>query len=127
MLFPCIRVIYIHGTTKNLYYKEKKYTNTIMTKNIHHLLQHQRAEIDRLDSAMIDLLAQRFQVVEQVAHIKHAHNIEAVLPDRIQQVIEGCVQQGEQKNLNADLIRIIWQAIIDTAIAEENKFFNTKN
>lgn len=97
-----------------------------MTQNIQEILQHQRAEIDRIDTAIIDLLTERFQVVEQVAHIKHAHNIDAYLPDRVEQVVENCVKQGQQKDLNADLIRTIWQAIIDTAIAQENQFFDNK-
>lgn len=87
----------------------------------HDVLKHQRAEIDRLDTEIIALLAQRFQIVEQVATIKHAHNIPARLPDRVNTVIESCVEKSKPYNLDETLVRTIWTHIIETAIAQENK------
>ncbi len=93
-----------------------------MTKKEDILLRRQRHQIDRIDTAMLDLLALRFEVVQQVAKIKKAHDIEAYLPVRSQQVIDKCVAQAQKKNIDADLVRAIWTEIINAAVAQEKKY-----
>lgn len=53
-----------------------------------------RQKIDALDSAIVDLLVQRFDVVREVAAIKAQHGIPVVLEDRIRQVIDHAGDQA---------------------------------
>ncbi len=98
-----------------------------MTEKQNDVLKHHRQEIDRIDNAIIDLLAQRSEVVHAVGKIKSVHNIPACLPDRIQHVIDTRMKNAHSQGVDVDLVRTIWTEIINTAIAQEQALMHAKD
>lgn len=74
-----------------------------------------RVRIDALDDQIVDLLAQRMDIVREVGEVKARENIATVQHDRVIEVRERCVQRGLKSGLNPGLVRKIYDAIIDEA------------
>ncbi len=79
------------------------------------VLKESRAKIDALDDQIVDLLAQRMDIVREVGIIKSKDNISAVQPDRVIEVRERCAQRAALKGLNPGMVRKIYGVIIDEA------------
>ena len=92
-----------------------------MTADIPEELQAMRAQIDVLDEALIDILAQRFEVVHEVGDLKLRKNMDAVQPKRAQAVQDRAAVWAEEKGLDPQLARTVFKAIIDHAHALEFK------
>jgi chorismate mutase len=78
-------------------------------------LKHQRARIDALDDKIIDLLAERMDVVREVGFIKAENNLSLIQSDRVNEVRERCATRGAKKGLNPELVRRIYNEIFDEA------------
>lgn len=74
-----------------------------------------RAQIDAIDTALVDLLAQRFDVVRQVGEFKRIRNMDAVQPVRAQAVKDSAVSMGVQQGLDEAFMRKLYDALIDYA------------
>lgn len=79
-----------------------------------------RHEIDRLDTAMVDLLAERWQYVDRMWQIKN-NAAEAVVPWRIQVVIDRVRERAREKDLPPELAEALWRQIIGWAIQYEEE------
>ena len=71
-----------------------------------------RAEIDRVDQALIALLAERHRYVTRMAQIKTDPH-EAHDPVRIKAVIERVRGRAEALDLDEDQAELIWRTLID--------------
>lgn len=76
------------------------------------ILKPYRDRIDALDRQIIDLLRQRYDVIEEVGHLKAVNNIEAVLPDRVDEVRENAVSMAIEKGLDGEFIRDLYARLI---------------
>lgn len=74
-----------------------------------------RARIDALDDKIVDLLAERMDVVRQVGAVKARENLNLIQSDRVNEVRERCAVRGMKLGVNPELIRTIYTAIIDEA------------
>lgn len=74
-----------------------------------------RAQIDALDDQIVDLLAERMDLVRQVGAVKARENIALIQSDRVIEVRERCAQRGALKGVNPGLVRNIYTLIIDEA------------
>lgn len=79
-----------------------------------------RYEIDRLDTAVVDLLAERWQYVDRMWQIKN-NAAEAVVPWRIQAVIDRVRARAEEKGMPPELAEALWRQIIGWAIQYEEE------
>ena len=77
-----------------------------------------RAEIDRIDTAVITLLSERWAYVNRAADFK-ASAEEVSVPWRNVEVIAKVRTEAEAKGLPADLAETLWRNIISTAIHHE--------
>lgn len=90
-----------------------------------------RKRIDDLDDRIIDLLAQRTDIIREVADFKYKNGIPAVLQDRVDEVRERCADRAELKNMDPETIRTMYAALIQysceleeelmTAMAKDRK------
>jgi chorismate mutase len=76
------------------------------------ILKPYRKRIDDLDDRIIDLLAERIDVIREVAALKTELGIPAVLQDRVDEVRERCIARGVEKGLDADFVRDLYVRII---------------
>ena len=86
-----------------------------------------RAEIDALDSAMVDLLARRFDVVRSVVEHKAREGIVARLDDRVEVVVDNVRRKAEAAGCPPDLAEDVWRTMIEWIIGyEENHLSQRK-
>jgi isochorismate pyruvate lyase len=71
-----------------------------------------RAEIDRLDSALLQLFAERHAYVTRMAEIKTDPH-EAHDPSRINGMIDRYRKRAEELGLDEDQAELIWRTLID--------------
>jgi len=79
-----------------------------------------RSEIDRLDNALVELLAERFGYVDRAWQLKNNPS-EATVPWRIQQVIDRVRAKAEDKNVPPDLCEALWRQMIGWFIQYEEE------
>lgn len=76
------------------------------------ILKPYRARIDALDDQIVDLLAERIGIVDEVAGVKAAQDIPAVLPDRVAEVIDRTSARAAGKGLDAGMVRELYTRIV---------------
>ena len=79
-----------------------------------------RAEIDRLDSALVTLLAERWTYVDRAWQLK-SNPSEAVVPWRIQEVIDKVRARADEQGLPPALAEALWRQIIGWGIQYEEE------
>jgi isochorismate pyruvate lyase len=79
-----------------------------------------RVEIDRIDSALVDLVAERFGFVERAWQLKSSPE-EATVPWRIQQVIDRVRAKAESRGVPPELAEALWRQMIGWFIQYEEE------
>jgi isochorismate pyruvate lyase len=79
-----------------------------------------RAEIDRLDGALVDLLAERWGYVDRAWQLKNSPE-EATVPWRIQEVIDKVKARADDKGVPSSLAEALWRQIIGWGIQHEEQ------
>jgi isochorismate pyruvate lyase len=84
-----------------------------------------RGEIDRIDSALVDLIAERFGYVDRAWQLKQASGTEgATVPWRIQQVIDRVRAQAKARGLPPEMVDMVgaqWRNMIGWFIQYEEE------
>ncbi|MDE2109591.1 MAG: chorismate mutase [Alphaproteobacteria bacterium] len=84
-----------------------------------------RAEIDRLDRALVKLLSERQRYIERAAEIKSDREVvrdEA----RIEDVVAKVLAEARKAGLSADIAEAVWRTLVDRSIALEFRVFDAK-
>lgn len=71
-----------------------------------------RAEIDRIDSAIVDLLAERWSYVDRMWELKRAEAANANVPWRNREVIERVRARAEANGMPPEMAEALWRQII---------------
>ncbi len=82
-------------------------------------LQIYRNQIDEIDTQIISLLSQRFEVVKKVWEYKKLHNLPPLQPERWQQVLSSKKEMAKQYWVNPEFIETIWNEIHKEALRLE--------
>lgn len=85
------------------------------------VLKPYRRRIDALDDKIVGLLAERTSVIREVGPLKYEHGIDPILPDRIEEVRERAAALAGEKGLDPDLVRRLYQILIDYSCALEEE------
>lgn len=75
------------------------------------MLENYRLLIDVLDQRLADILAQRMQIVEQIAQIKKRQNIPLLQEKRYAQIREKWHTYAEGKNMDLDFFQALFELI----------------
>jgi isochorismate pyruvate lyase len=79
-----------------------------------------RGEIDRVDTALVDLIAERFELVDRAWQLKTSPG-DAYVPWRIQQVIDKVKARAEQRGLPPELTEALWRQMIGWFVQYEEE------
>ena len=84
-----------------------------------------RAEIDRIDRALVKLLSERQRYIERAAEIKSDR---AAVRDevRVEDVLAKVLAEAREVGLNAEIAEPVWRTLVDRSIAFEFKAFDEK-
>ena len=83
-------------------------------------MEQVRTEIDRIDAAILDLVAERFGYVDRAWQLK-THRAEAVVPWRIQQVIDRMRARATERGVPPELAEALWRQMIGWFIQYEEE------
>ena len=90
-------------------------------------MEEVRAEIDRIDQALVDLVGERFEFVDRAWQLKTSPT-EARVPWRIQQVVDRVKARASEKALPPELAEALWRQMIGWFIQyEEEKLERQKD
>lgn len=83
-----------------------------------HSIQDVRTHIDRLDSQLVPLLAERSFYVSQAAKFK-AEKKDVVVPERIEQIVLRVRHMAIENGADPDLMERIYRSMLDAYIMFE--------
>jgi isochorismate pyruvate lyase len=78
-----------------------------------------RAEIDRIDAALVKLFAERATYIDRAAEVKAKVDLPARIGDRVEEVVQNVRAHAEAHGLPPDLVEKLWRRLIDWSIARE--------
>ena len=84
-----------------------------------------RAQIDLIDAQIVELLGKRFEVVKHVIAVKQAEGLPALLPERVEDVVEKVMARAEERGLPPELVEKLWRVLIEWVIDYENERLNS--
>jgi chorismate mutase len=79
--------------------------------------------VDSLDAEIVDLIARRMSIIEQLAVVKKENNISVYQPDRWREIVNNRTKQGAALNLNEEFILKLFEVIHDKSIKTQLDFF----
>ena len=83
-------------------------------------MEEVRTEIDRIDTALVDLIGERFGYVDRAWQLKQSP-AEARVPWRIQQVIDRVKARAAQTRLPPELVEALWRQMIGWFVQYEEE------
>ena len=96
--------------TENVEYKE----------NIDEL----RVRIDEMDNELLDLLANRMKVVDEIGMYKKQNNITILQSGRWEKILEKVFEKGSKKELDNEFLEKVFKAIHQASIDRQTKVMN---
>ncbi|HXG77811.1 MAG TPA: chorismate mutase [Methyloceanibacter sp.] len=89
-------------------------------------MEEVRTEIDRIDTALVDLIGERFTYVDRAWQLKQSP-AEARVPWRIQQVIDRVRARAAQNGIPPELAEALWRQMIGWFIQYEEEKLQQHN
>ncbi|MEN9012425.1 MAG: chorismate mutase [Yoonia sp.] len=80
-----------------------------------------RAQIDLMDAALIDMLAQRATYIDRAVEIKSSNDLPARITSRVDEVIANVRDHATAEGLDPDLAEQLWSQLIEWSIQREAK------
>lgn len=84
-----------------------------------------RARIDVIDGDLLDLLANRMKVADEIGQYKKQNNITILQPNRWDKILEKVFVKGEEKGLDNEFLEKIFKAIHQASIDRQTKIMNS--
>lgn len=71
-----------------------------------------RNQIDILDQELLDLIAQRINLVRSIGEKKKKNEIDIIDPDREQEIYKKLTLMAQEKGIDPETIKKIWGVLI---------------
>lgn len=89
------------------------------------ILRPYRRAIDTVDADIIAALRRRYDIIEEVGHLKARNGIDAIIPERVTEVRENAAKRAGEAGLDADFIRALYARIIEHSCALEESIIQS--
>ena len=99
----------------------RKYTGSL---ECEHHLEKVRTEIDKLDVELIQLLAKRMEIIEEIGQYKKENDITILQLKRWQYIIEDRLEIGTSLGLDANFLRELLELVHEASIQKQTQIFN---
>ncbi len=96
---------------RNLIIREQNCT----TENLTEL----RAQIDKLDNDLLELLTRRMRVSRDIGQYKREHNMPILQAQRYEEILERRAQQAVQLGMDREFMRTVMQAIHEESVRQQ--------
>jgi isochorismate pyruvate lyase len=84
-----------------------------------------RAEIDRIDAALVGLLTERMGYIDRAAELKPGIGMPARVDARVEEVVARVRAASAGQGFDADLAEALWRRLIEWSIAREERILGT--
>jgi chorismate mutase len=89
-------------------------------------LEELREKIDGMDSDLLNLLAARMHVAEQIGAYKKENNVTILQPARWDEIVRTRMEEGAEKNLTKDFVMKLFELVHQESIVRQSKVMNPK-
>jgi len=79
-----------------------------------------RDKLDIIDGEILDALARRFQVIDEVTKLKKKYDVPSLQLKRWNEILGRMIVGGKENNLSRELVKDIWNRIHEEALKIEN-------
>lgn len=90
-----------------------------------HSLEELRGEIDEIDHEILDVIAKRMKVVEQIGQHKKENNIRILQTSRWEYIIADAISTGASKGLSEEFVTKLLKAIHQESINKQEQIYNS--
>ncbi len=87
-------------------------------------IEHLRQIMDSMDAEIVDLLAKRREIGEQLGDIKMENNMPIYQPERWRDIVESRTDWGTQNNFSEEFIRKVFELIHEDSIKHQMELSN---
>ncbi|MGA0829096.1 MAG: chorismate mutase [Flavobacteriaceae bacterium] len=92
--------------------------------DFHASLDQLRAQIDMLDSSILDTLGERMIVAKAIGQLKKDRNVAVLQSNRWNEILGRMILEGEQRNLSEEFILKLFKSIHQESIRHQEKIMN---
>lgn len=90
-------------------------------------LEELRSEIDKIDQQLIDIIAQRMTIVEQIGNYKKANKITILQLKRWNQIFRERLESGQELGLSREFIMKLLEVVHEESIQRQTNVMNKKD
>ena len=83
-----------------------------------------RRQIDELDNQLLELLAKRMRVSQEIGTFKREHNMTIVQTDRYDEILTKRISQASEMKMNPEFMRVVLEAIHDESVRQQLEILN---
>ena len=89
-------------------------------------LEFYRSQIDRLDDELLNLLAERMQIAQEIGRIKKKRSVAVLQSTRWLEIMQRAVDKAKKNNLSEKFVQQIFKAIHQESIEKQEQIFREK-
>jgi chorismate mutase len=93
-------------------------------KNFDKKLDSLRGDIDELDSQLIEVIAQRMNLVDDIAELKKDNDVTILQVSRYQEMLEDRLDKAEKLKVRPEFIKLIFEQIHQNSIKRQEGIMN---
>lgn len=90
-------------------------------------LKDLRTKIDKIDNELLEVMASRMQVAEEIAMHKKEHNITILQVNRYEEIMNNRVEKGKKLLLKEEFVKNLYEMIHNNSIKRQTEIMNTEN
>ncbi len=83
-----------------------------------------RRQIDECDNHLLELLARRMRISEEIGQYKKEHNMAVLQEQRYDEIIQNRIAQAEQMGMKGDFIKTVLVAIHEESVRHQMEIMN---
>ena len=83
-----------------------------------------RKEINEKDEQLLEILAERMQIVNNIGKAKKESNVAILQSTRWSEILQKVIEKGEEQGMTKEFIEKIFKAIHQESIAHQEKIIN---
>ena len=84
-------------------------------------LSNLRAQIDIIDSHLLDTLGKRMRIADEIGHLKKAKNVAVLQKSRWNEILGKMILEGEQQGLSEEFVLRVFKAVHQESINHQEK------
>lgn len=88
------------------------------------MIEELREKIDNLDNMVLETLANRMKIIEDIGQYKKQNNITILQPDRWEKILNRVTAEAKQLGLNRELVEKVFKAIHQASIDRQTEIMN---